>query len=43
MGRDEGLYINVGGGEPMSRRDFFELMDYTLGRGIGVKFSTNGT
>jgi mycofactocin radical SAM maturase len=37
------FYINVGGGEPMSRRDFFELMDYTLARGIGVKFSTNGT
>lgn len=37
------FYINVGGGEPMSRRDFFELMDYTLDRGIGVKFSTNGT
>lgn len=37
------FYINVGGGEPMSRRDFFELMEYTLARGIGVKFSTNGT
>ncbi len=37
------FYINVGGGEPMSRPDFFELMDYTLSRGIGVKFSTNGT
>ena len=37
------FYINVGGGEPMSRPDFVELMDYTLGRGIGVKFSTNGT
>ncbi len=37
------FYINVGGGEPMSRRDFFELMDYTLERDIGVKFSTNGT
>ncbi|NBB83989.1 MAG: radical SAM protein, partial [Alphaproteobacteria bacterium] len=37
------FYINVGGGEPMSRPDFFELMDYALGRGIGVKFSTNGT
>jgi mycofactocin radical SAM maturase len=37
------FYINVGGGEPMSRGDFFELMDYTLARGIGVKFSTNGT
>lgn len=37
------FYINVGGGEPMSRPDFFTLMDYTLERGIGVKFSTNGT
>lgn len=37
------FYINVGGGEPMSRSDFFELMDYTLDSGIGVKFSTNGT
>jgi mycofactocin radical SAM maturase len=27
----------------MSRRDFFELMDYALARGIGVKFSTNGS
>lgn len=37
------FYINVGGGEPMSRPDFFTLMDYALARGIGVKFSTNGT
>ena len=37
------FYINVGGGEPMSRPDFFELMDYCLDRGVGVKFSTNGT
>ena len=37
------FYINVGGGEPMSRPDFVELMDYVLARGIGVKFSTNGT
>lgn len=37
------FYINVGGGEPMSRPDFFELMDYALVRDIGVKFSTNGT
>jgi len=27
----------------MSRKDFFELMDYALARGIGVKFSTNGS
>jgi mycofactocin radical SAM maturase len=37
------FYVNVGGGEPMSRPDFFELMDYCLERGVGVKFSTNGT
>lgn len=37
------FYINVGGGEPMSRPDFFTLMDHALDRRIGVKFSTNGT
>jgi mycofactocin biosynthetic radical S-adenosylmethionine protein MftC len=42
------FYINIGGGEPMVRSDFFELVDYAIdpgnGRnGIGVKFSTNGT
>jgi mycofactocin radical SAM maturase len=37
------FYINVGGGEPMTRPDFFELMEYSIERGIGVKFSTNGT
>jgi mycofactocin radical SAM maturase len=36
------FYINIGGGEPMVRRDFFELVDYSIGRDIGVKFSTNG-
>ena len=36
------FYINVGGGEPMIRRDFFELAEYAVGNGIGVKFSTNG-
>src|SRR5690349_9854176 len=37
------FYINVGGGEPMSRPDFFKLMEYSVNNGIGVKFSTNGT
>ena len=37
------FYINVGGGEPMTRPDFFELMEYAIARRIGVKFSTNGT
>ena len=36
------FYINIGGGEPMVRRDFFELLEYSIGMGIGVKFSTNG-
>ncbi len=36
------FYINIGGGEPMIRRDFFELVEYSIGLGIGVKFSTNG-
>jgi mycofactocin radical SAM maturase len=36
------FYINIGGGEPMVRRDFFELVEYSVGQGIGVKFSTNG-
>ena len=37
------FYINIGGGEPMVRRDFFDIVDYAIGNGIGVKFSTNGT
>lgn len=36
------FYINIGGGEPMVRRDFFELLEYSIAQGIGVKFSTNG-
>jgi mycofactocin radical SAM maturase len=37
------FYINIGGGEPTIRRDFFELVEYGLSRGIGIKFSTNGS
>ena len=36
------FYINIGGGEPMIRRDFFELVEHATSIGIGVKFSTNG-
>lgn len=36
------FYINVGGGEPLTRRDFFDLLDYSVSNGVGVKFSTNG-
>lgn len=37
------FYVNIGGGEPMVRRDFFELVEYAVSRHVGVKFSTNGT
>ncbi len=36
------FYINIGGGEPMIRRDFFDILDHAVERSIGVKFSTNG-
>jgi mycofactocin biosynthetic radical S-adenosylmethionine protein MftC len=36
------FYINIGGGEPMIRRDFFEIVEHSIERSIGVKFSTNG-
>ncbi len=36
------FYINIGGGEPMVRRDFFDVVEHSIGNGIGVKFSTNG-
>lgn len=37
------FYVNVGGGEPMLRRDFFDIVEYSVERHVGVKFSTNGT
>ncbi len=36
------FYVNVGGGEPTVRPDFWELLDYAIARDVGVKFSTNG-
>jgi mycofactocin biosynthetic radical S-adenosylmethionine protein MftC len=36
------FYVNIGGGEPTVRPDFWELLDYATERGVGVKFSTNG-
>lgn len=36
------FYINIGGGEPMVRRDFFEILEHAQRCNIGVKFSTNG-
>jgi len=37
------FYVNIGGGEPTIRPDFFSLVDYATGNGVGVKFSTNGS
>ncbi len=37
------FYVNVGGGEPMVRRDFFEFVEHAVAQHVGVKFSTNGT
>jgi mycofactocin radical SAM maturase len=36
------FYVNVGGGEPLVRRDFLDLVGYAVDAGVGVKFSTNG-
>ncbi len=37
------FYVNIGGGEPMIRQDFFDILEYAEQCNIGVKFSTNGT
>ena len=37
------FYVNIGGGEPTIRSDFYELVDYAVSNGVGVKFSTNGS
>jgi mycofactocin biosynthetic radical S-adenosylmethionine protein MftC len=37
------FYVNVGGGEPMLRGDFFEIVEHAVGSRVGVNFSTNGT
>ena len=36
------FYVNVGGGEPTVRPDFWHLLDYAVDHQVGVKFSTNG-
>src|SRR4051812_25352740 len=37
------FYVNIGGGEPTIRGDFWELVDYATAHHVGVKFSTNGS
>jgi mycofactocin radical SAM maturase len=36
-------YVNIGGGEPTIRPDFWELVEYATAHHVGVKFSTNGS
>ena len=36
------FYVNIGGGEPTVRPDFWELVEYATSHNVGVKFSTNG-
>src|SRR5439155_26327211 len=36
------FYVNIGGGEPTVRPDFWELVEYAVAHQVGVKFSTNG-
>jgi mycofactocin radical SAM maturase len=43
LARLQVFYVNIGGGEPMVRTDFFELLEHATASGVGVKFSTNGT
>ena len=37
------FYVNIGGGEPTIRKDFWELVEYATAHQVGVKFSTNGS
>jgi mycofactocin radical SAM maturase len=36
------FYVNIGGGEPTIRPDFWHLLGYAIDHHVGVKFSTNG-
>ena len=36
------FYVNIGGGEPTLRPDFWYLLQYAVDHQVGVKFSTNG-
>jgi mycofactocin biosynthetic radical S-adenosylmethionine protein MftC len=36
------FYVNIGGGEPTIRPDFWHLLQYAVDHQVGVKFSTNG-
>lgn len=37
------FYVNIGGGEPTIRPDFWHLLEYAIAHQVGIKFSTNGS
>jgi len=37
------FYVNIGGGEPTLRPDFWDVVDHCVDSRVGVKFSTNGS
>ena len=43
LARMQVFYVNIGGGEPTIRSDFFEIVEYAVAQGVGVKVSTNGS
>ncbi len=43
LARMQVFYVNIGGGEPTVRPDFWEIVDHATASGVGVKFSTNGS
>ncbi len=43
LARMQVFYVNIGGGEPTIRSDFFNIIDHAVASGVGVKFSTNGS
>jgi mycofactocin biosynthetic radical S-adenosylmethionine protein MftC len=43
LARMQVFYVNIGGGEPTIRPDFFQIVEHSVNQGVGVKFSTNGS
>ena len=43
LARMQVFYVNIGGGEPTIRPDFFQIVEHSVSSGVGVKFSTNGS
>jgi mycofactocin radical SAM maturase len=42
LARMQVFYVNIGGGEPTVRPDFWHILEYATAHHVGVKFSTNG-